>query len=423
MSAAVPLLAQELFPHVEITRKQLEPCLEDLDGFLKRYAPRFYRTEQRDHARTYIEGLLSDLARKTCEPIALDHQQERWLIQHFVGAGLWDDEAIVSELHLHVREAIGDPLGILILDGSDFQKKGTESVGVKRQWCGRLGKVENCQAGVYLAYAASGDAALIDRRLYLPREWTRSPRRRKKCHVPKDIRFLTKIQIANELLKKDAPGFPHAWITGDDEFGRPAWFRRALARRNERYLLEVPSNTLIRDLEASPPQGRSPQGRAPKTPFVQATEWAHAQPASAWTRVVVRAGELGPLQVEALRTRVQAKDEGKIGPEETFLVTRTLGSDPEYRFYLSNNADASVALPEIVRVAKHRHLIEECLERAKGEAGLAHYEVRSWVGWLHHMTLSLVATWFLTLQKRRVGKKDAGSDRPTDGLGLPHAVA
>lgn len=422
MSAAVPLPAQELFPHTEITRKQLEPCLQDLEGFVNRYAARFYRVEQAAHARTYIEGLLSDLPRKTCEPIATDHDQDRWLIQHFVGAGLWDDENVLAQFHLEVQRDLGDPQGILVLDGSDFAKKGTESVGVKRQWCGRLGKVENCQAGVYLAYVGSGNAALIDRRLYLPKEWCRSPRRRKKGRVPQEIHFRTKIQITDELLKKDASRFPHVWIVGDDEFGRPAWFRRSLARRQERYLLEVPSNTRIRDLEAPAPKHRSRRGRAPKTPFVQATVWAHQQPASRWTRLVVRAGEMGPLEVQALRIPVQAKDEQKIGPVETFLVIRTVGSDPEYWFYLSD-ADASVALTELVRVAKARHLVEECLERAKGEAGLAHYEVRSWVGWHHHMTLSLLATWFLTLQQRRVGGKNAGSDRAADGVGVSHVVA
>jgi len=422
MAEAAARLPNEIFPHVEITRRQLEPCLENLDKFLERYAPRFYRLEQRDHARTYMEGRLSDLPRKTCEPIATDHDQNRWLIQHFVGMGLWEDEKVLSELHLHVREELGDPSGILILDGSDYEKKGTQSVGVKRQWCGRLGKVENCQAGVYLAYAGSGDAALVDRRLYLPIEWCRSPKRRKKARIPKEIHFQSKIQIADDLLKKDAARFPHAWVVGDDEFGRPAWFRRSLARRKERYLLEVPSNTRIRDLAAPSPKRRSKRGRAPKPPFVRSTVWAHQQSASAWTRLVIHDGEKGPIQFEAILAHVQAKDEQRVGPIETFMVMRTLGPEPEYRFYLSN-ADEFVPLAELVRVAQARHLIEECFERAKGEAGMAHYEVRSWVGWNHHMTLSLLAAWFLTLEKRRVGGKNAGSDGPAHGPGLSHAVA
>jgi SRSO17 transposase len=253
-------------------------------------------------------------------------------------------------------------------------------------------------------------------------EWCRSPKRRKKARIPKEVHFQTKIQIANDLLKKDGPRFPHAWIVGDDEFGRPAWFRKSLARRKERYLLEVPSNTRIRDLAANPPKRHSTRGRAPKPPFVRATDWAHQQPASKWTRMVVHDGEKGPIQFEAILARVQAKDEQKVGPIETFMVLRTVGPAPEYRFYLSN-ADVFVPLDELVRVAQARHLVEECFGRAKGEAGMAHYEVRSWVGWHHHMTLSLLAAWFLTLEKRRVGKKDAGSDGPAHGPSLPHAVA
>ena len=422
MGLAEPLPVHELFPHVEITRKQLEPCLENLKSFLNRYAPRFYRVEQADHARTYLEGLLSDLARKTIEPIATDHDQHRRPLQHFVGAGLWEDEEILSELHTDVRQKIGDPNGVLVLDGSGFPKKGTESVGVKRQWCGRLGKQDNCQVGVYLAYAGSGSATLIDRRLYLPREWCRSPKRRGKCHVPPEIHFRTAVEIADDLLKKDDARFPHSWITGDDEFGHPTWFRKALARRRERYLLEVPGNTCIRDLEAPPPPRKTARGGTPKTPFVWASKWALQQPARRWTKLLVRNAEKGPLEVEAIWVRVQTRWERKAGPQEIFLVTRNAHGDPEYRFYLSNAAP-SVSLPELVRVAKERHRIEECFEQAKGEAGMAQYEVRSWVGWHHHMTLGLLAAWFLVLEQRRVGGKNAGSDGPTHGLSVSDAVA
>lgn len=422
MSLAEPLPAHELFPHVEITRKQLEPCLENLDSFMDRYVPEFYRIEQSEHARTYIEGLLSDLPRKTIEPIATDHDEERRPLQRFVGAGLWDDEKVLLELQVEVRQEIGDPQGILVLDGSGFPKKGTESVGVKRQWCGRLGKQDNCQVGIYLGYVGSGSAALVDRQLYLPIEWCRRPSRRDKCHVPKEIRFRTSVQIADDLLKKDASRFPHAWITGDDEFGRASWFRHALGRRGERYLLDVPGNTTIRDLEALPPAPTGRRGGVPKTPFAQAQAWALAQPASSWTTFLVRNAEKGPLQVEAIRIHVETCLEKRRGFFETLLVTRNVEGDPEYRFHLSN-ADSSIALAEMVRVAKERRRIEDCFEQAKGEAGLAHYEVRSWLGWHHHMTLSLLASWFLVLEQRRVGKKDSGSHRPADGFGSSRVVA
>ncbi len=376
--------------------------------FFRRYRSCFSHIQQAEAARIYLEGQLSDLPRKTAEPIAIDHDVDRQRIQYFVGIGRWKDEAVRAELRRHVVQEIGDPEGILILDPSSFPKKGTESVGVKRQWCGRLGKVENSQLGVFIGYVGLGSAALVDAELYLPREWTRDPKRRKKCRVPKDVRFRTTAHIADERLKILSPQFPHAWVTGDAEFGRAAWFRRRLTRRVERYVLEVPSNTLIRPLE-----GRLPKGRR-KHPFQQALAWAKARPDSAWTRVRVADGEQGPLEVDALSVPVQAKLRTRIGPQERLLVTRSVGATTEWKCWLSN-ADPSIPIETLVRVAGQRHRIEECFQRGKGEAGLDHYEVRSWIGWNHHITLSLLALWYLTLTQRRLGEKNIRRHGPARG--------
>lgn len=420
MGLAIPRYTLSKIDLAGITRKQLEPCLDNLQEFVRRYAPRFYRVEQAGHAAIYIEGLLSDLSRKTCEPIAIDHGRHRKPLQHFVGAGLWDDEKILEELQSHVREELGDPRGVLVLDPSSFLKKGHNSVGVKRQWCGRIGATANCQVGIYLAYAGQGGAALVDRRLYLPHEWCQ-PHRRELGHVPQEVRFQTRQEIALGLLKKVGPRLPHSWITGDEEFGRPTWFRKDLSRLGKRYVLEVPSNTVIRDLEAIPPKPRFDRGGLPVTPFRRVDTWAKKQPASKWTRLKIRDTQKGPLEFEAIRTTVWTKEDQRIGPTEVLLVTRSLEKDPQYWYWLSNAPLAS--LPELVRAASERQRIEECFERAKGEAGLAQYEVRSWAGWHHHMTLSMLATWFLTLEARRVGKKDSGSLAAAHGDGLSHAVA
>ena len=419
MGLAIPRYTLPKIDLAEISRKQLEPCLDNLREFVRRYDSRFYRVEQAGHAEIYIEGLLSDLSRKTCEPIAIDHGRHRKPLQHFVGAGLWDDEKVLEELQLHVREELGDPRGVLVLDPSAFLKKGKNSVGVKRQWCGRIGATANCQVGVFLAYAGRGGAALVDRRLYLPHEWCQ-PRRRDLGHVPQEVRFQTRQEIAIDLLKKVGPRLPHSWIVGDEEFGRPTWFRKDLSKLGKRYVLEVPSNTVIRDLEAIPPKQRFVPGGIPVTPFARVATWAKKQPASKWTRLKVRDTESGPLEFEAIRTTVWTKEDQRIGPTEVLLVMRSLQRD-QYWFWLSNAPLAS--LPELVRAASERQRIEECFERAKGEAGLAQYEVRSWAGWHHHMTLSMLATWFLTLEARRVGKKDGGSLSAADGDGLSHAVA
>jgi SRSO17 transposase len=289
---------------------------------------------------------------------------------------------------------------------------------VQRQWCGRLGKQENCQLGVFLAYAAPDGYAPLDRQLYLPREWADDPARRQKCHVPGEVAFREAWRIAADLLQRSGPGLPHAWVVGDDEFGRPAEFRALLRRRGERYVLDVPCNTTVRDLECRRPRRRrAGVGRKRAVPFCRADTWAARQPDDRWTRLMIRAGEKGPLRVDAMTVRVRAKHERRIGPEERLVVMRTVEARPQVHYALSN-APADVPLVELVRARFTRHRVEEVLEAAKQEAGLAHYEVRGWVGWHHHMTLSLLALWFLCGERRRVGGENTGDHRVADPGGL-----
>src|SRR3954468_24180503 len=229
-----------------LTAQAVRRCDDRLARFLERYLPRFRRAEQRHNATLVLRGLLSGLQRKTCEPIAVEAGVHRKPIQFLVGAGKWDDEAVMAELRIHVREELGDGRAILILDPSAFPKSGTESCGVARQWCGRLGKQDNCQIGVFLGYAAPGGYAPLDRRLYLPRDWADDPGRREKCHVPEDVEFRESWRIAVELLERCRQEWPHAWVAGDDEMGRPAAFRAWLRRHGERYILDVPCNTSVR---------------------------------------------------------------------------------------------------------------------------------------------------------------------------------
>ena len=256
--------AQALLADAVLTPEQVRGCQDRLTAFLERYLPRFYRAEQRATATLVIRGLLSGLQRKTCEPIAVEAGVHRKPIQFFVGAGKWDDEAVMAELRRHVREELGDDRAVLVLDASAFPKTGTESCGVARQWCGRLGKQENCQLGVFLAYAAPGGYAPLDRRLYLPKDWAADPARRAKCHVPEEVEFQEAWRIAADLLERCRKGLPHAWVAGDDEFGRPAQFRAWLRRHGERYVLDVPCNT------SRPRPGVPPPPAAPRRPGPQA---------------------------------------------------------------------------------------------------------------------------------------------------------
>src|SRR3954469_2430011 len=334
---------------------QVRGCQDRLTVFLKRYLPRFYRVEQRAHAALVIRGLVSGLERKTCEPIAVEAGVHRKPIQFFVGAGKWDDEAVMAELRRDVRETLGDDQAILVLDPSAFPKSGTESCGVARQWCGRLGKQDNCQLGVFLIYAAPGGYAPLDRRLYLPREWADDAARREKCHVPEGVEFQESWRIAVDLLEQCREDLPHAWVAGDDEMGRPAQFRSWLRRHGERYVLDVPCNTNVRDLECRrPPRRHAGRGRKREVPFCRADAWAARQPDSRWTRLTVRGGERGPLQVDAMTVRVRTKDRGRVGPEERLVVMRTGEAEPRTHYSLSN-AGPEVPLSELVGVRFTRH--------------------------------------------------------------------
>jgi SRSO17 transposase len=402
--------AQRLLADAAVTPDQVRGCQDRITAFLGRYLPRFYRVEQRTNATLVIRGLVSGLERKTCEPIAVEAGVHRKPIQFFVGSGKWDDEAVMAELRREVRETLGDEQAILVLDPSGFPKSGTESCGVARQWCGRLGKQDNCQLGVFLVYAAPGGYAPLDRRLYLPVEWANNPDRRAKAHVPEDVAFQESWRIAVDLLERCRRDLPHAWVTGDDEMGRPAEFRGWLRRHGERYILDVPCNTSIRDLERRRPRRRrAGRGRKRETPFCRADAWAARQPEGRWTRLTVRDGERGPLRVDALTVRVRSKEKRRIGPEERLVAMRTVEAKPQMHYALSN-AGPEVSLAELVRVRFTRHRVEEAFEAGKGEAGLDHYEVRSWVGWHHHMTLSLLALWFLILERRRLGGENPGGD-------------
>ncbi|MDB5308263.1 MAG: Mobile element protein [Gemmataceae bacterium] len=312
---------------------------------------------------------------------------------------------MVSVLAEHVGRAIGESDGVLVFDPSGFAKKGTNSVGVARQWCGRLGKVENCQVGIYLGYVSRRDHALVDFRLYLPKEWARDRKRCRKAGVPSEVRFQTRHGQALEMLDEQGPRLPHAWVSGDDEMGRSSRFRQGLRARGEHYLLAVPSNTLIRDQEAEPPADTG-QGRRPRVPFGRADRWVGALPETAWTKIAVRDGEKGPLETEAMCRRVQARAGRKVGPEEILFVTRGRRADGIFKhdYYLSF-APEGTSLAEFARVAKAEHEIEESIKRGKSQAGLADDQVRNGMGWHHHQTLSLIGAWFLSEETRRGGKK------------------
>lgn len=396
----------ELIAECKVQSAAFSGMRERLTLFAQPFIDWLVRSEQMDHAKCYLAGLLSSVERKNVESIAYLHDQDRRGLQGFIGTARWEHQPLLDELAIQVGKELGEPNAVLVFDPSGFPKKGSHSVGVGRQWCGRLGKLDNCQVGVYLGYVAREEHTLVDCRLYLPKDWANDAARRRECGVPKQIKFRTRHQLALEMLDEQGPMLPHSWIAGDDEMGRSTWFRSELSSRKERYVLAVPSNTTIRDLRGNVPEGSR------KRPFEQVRNWAQRLPAEAWAQIDVRDTEKGPLIVHAVMTRVVAKTEKRrIGPEETLVVIRVTDESGAVKFdyYLSNAVD-DTPLAEFVRVAKAEHRIEECIQRSKSEAGLGHYEVRTWVGWHHHQTLSLIATWFLVQEARREKKIHTSHD-------------
>ena len=400
------------------------PMIDRLAEFVVPYQQALKTEAAQRHLHLYLQGLLSHLPNKNAEDIATFVDVERQVIQAFIGTVPWDHRPLIEVLVPQVAHRLGEPDAIIAFDPSSFPKRGTHSVGVKRQWCGHRGKVDNCQVGVFMGYVADEEHALLDFRLYLSQEWTRDEQRRQACHVPPEMRYQTRQEQCVEMLDQWRAKVPHGWVTGDDELGRHTWLRQALRERGERYVLGVPCNTTIRDLEALSPeyQGR---GRCPKAPWQSMTAWRQSLDPRAWGRCTVRDGEKGPVAIEMVKCRVQTRMEHKrIGPAEWLVITRRPVTDERtlearasrdatdhdaryrYHYYLTPSDGCGVAfqepsVEELARVIKAGACIESSFKRGKGEVGMDEYQVRTWQGWHHHMALSLMAVWFLIGETHR----------------------
>ena len=427
MDARYTIRKHQLLDECQVAPEIFEQVIPRLYTFMKPFVKIFQGQVAEQHAKTYVCGLLSNLERKNIESIAYRFGHSRLPLQAFVGWEEWDDEPLRAALRSQVKMHLGQGDGVLVFDPSGFAKSGRESVGVARQWCGRLGKVDNCQVAIYLGYVSRKGHTLVDQRLFLPKEWTKDTARLDKAGVPKASRaYRTRHQLALEMLTHNGVWLPHSWIAGDDEMGRPAWFRRRLAALGERYLLAVPSNTAMRDLETEPPE-YSGRGRPGKRPWHSVATWSQSLGEESWQRIDVRDGSKGPLVVEAVKRRVGSRTHRRQqGDEEMLVVIRYRDRDQQevvkVDYYLSN-AVPETPLGEFARVAKAEHRIEECLQRSKSEAGLADYEVRNWTGWQQHQTLSLLAVWFLVKETERGKKMDACDDPTTDSPGHRHDLA
>jgi SRSO17 transposase len=388
--------------------KQLRRLKPELDCFLDRYLGLFGRVENHEHARRLLQGLLDGSDRRNVENMAeaVEGGVVRTL-QKFISHGCWEDRAVLGELRSQVVEALGDDDAVLNVDETGFPKKGAKSVGVKRQYAGILGRVDNCQVGVFLNYVSKAGHTLLDRRLFLPEEWARDRRRRKEAGVPEGVIFRTKPELALEMVAEAAAaGMPFRWVAGDSVYGDSPTFVQGVRALKKWYVLDVSSEARV--WLTSPKRLRS--GKAEERPMTVA-EAMKRLPPGAWKRLTVAEGSQGPRVYDYAEMIVWFSEEGFPTPTfERLLIRRSLGQEPELK-YQRSNAPLQVKLQRLAEVGGSRWTIEQDFQAGKGECGLDEYETRGWMGWHHHTALSMLALLFLVLQRKRLGEKRTADDR------------
>jgi SRSO17 transposase len=366
--------------------------IPDLDTFLTPFAAHLGRSEVQTTATRYVRGLLADVQRKNgwqlAEELGLSDPHS---LQRLLNEAQWDDGAVRRCLQQIIIDQMGYDPGVGVLDESGFVKWGQKSAGVARQYCGRLGKVDNCQVGVYLAYVAPSGAAFLDARLYLPKVWTDDRERCQAAKIPDDVLFQTKPEIAQAMLENAwSEDIPMQWVTGDTLYGNSPTLRHSIDAHQRYYVMEIGSHHRV-----TLASGQS----------VKLSDLPDMLDASAWQRLCFRLGERGVLADDWQTQRITlAADADAIG-DQWLLIRRSDANKPIYRFYLSN-APLDTALDDLVAVAHARHRIEDLFGEAKSEVGMADYEVRQWHGWHRHMTLVMLGhTWLKLVQHAQREKK------------------
>lgn len=394
-------------------------------AFHQEFAPLFGRTEAQQRSEQYVRGLLvQQTDRRNAENVAemIEGATPRTL-QRLLTEAPWATEPVIDHMQAYIGARLNTPAGVFVLDESGFPKQGRHSVGVGRQYCGTLGKVGNCQLGVFLAYASERGHALVDMRLFLPKAWTDDPARCRAAGVPEGIAYQSKAELGLAMLRqaRAAGHLEGRWVAGDDAYGMVPTLRDALDADGWRYVLDVPQTTPVFTQCAPvlvPPwsgRGRVPTKPrlAPAAPLPQtAHDVAASLPPTAWQEVTVAEGAQGPRTYLFVALRVWESRAGVPG-RVSWLLLRRNRDGSEARYYLSN-APADTPLLVLAQVAAARWTIETDFETAKGETGLDEYEVRRWRGWHHHITLALLAGVFLLTLQQDWGGKDAPIDPPPD---------
>jgi SRSO17 transposase len=406
-------------PKFDLKKGDVKDFINELKGFHDQFADCFQRSESREHFLKYMAGQFSPLERKSIEPIALAVEDGNVrALQRFVSDAPWDDEKMLTKYRCFVNDDLGSPNGALIFDESGFVKKGKDSIGVAKQYCGTIGKVDNCQVGVFAGYVSEYGYGLVDKRLFIPEKWFGDDYslRRDKCKLPEDIIFKTKPQLAAEMLSalSNENMLPFKYILADSIYGEnPEFIATAESLPDKTYFVSVAKDTrcwLKRPMTISKSYRWGGKTRT-KTVLVDADskpltveELAQNINDYFWYRRKVSEGTKGPIVYEFTRRRVVLSSAGV--PQKTvwLLIRRTLDDDPQYSFFISN-ASSSTRLKTLVWLSGLRWAIEQCFEETKTELGMDHYEVRKFPGWHHHILTCMLAHFFLWHLKIRMGKK------------------
>jgi SRSO17 transposase len=414
-----------------LAARDVEAMAEELVIYHALFHDLFARREQREWSAFYLRGQLADLDRKTVEPMVLALRGPDLAAvragQQFLGEGAWEDAPILARHQRLVAESVGEPDGVVIFDGSGFPKQGTHSVGVARQYCGAVGKIANCQQGVFAAYASRTGYTFLDRRLYLPEEWfdeAYAPLRQR-YGVPAELRFQTEPQLALEMLYGlvEREAVPFRWVVADEHYGMIPAFLDGVAATGQWYFAEVPGSTKVwlGQPKVELP-GQRPMGRPRKYPRVAAgapkaeevRQIAARLPARAWRRSTIKEGSKGPIEADFAFVRVTRARRGRPGLSGWLILRRSLDGAREVKYFLSN-APASCSHAALVRVSGLRWPVETALEEAKGELGMDHYETRTWRGWHHHMTQTFLAHHFLVRMRLQLKKSPSVDLGPSPG--------
>ena len=408
-------------PKYEINGDDVRGFMDELKGFHEVFSDCFYRSESRNHFFQYMVGQFSALERKSIEPIALNVKGGKVRsMQRFISDAEWNDEEISRKYHSLVNDDMGSPDGVLIFDESGFVKKGNNSVGVSKQYCGSIGKVENSQVGVFAAYASPAGYALVDKRIFIPEKWFEKDyeEKRKKCSVPEDISFKTKPQLAIDIFQDmvNEEILPFKYVLADSLYGSSPEFRDAIDNVvGLSYFVSVASDlqcwlknpAVIEKGYKYKGENRTKKILGPaEKKSIKVSDLAKNINDYFWYRRKVSEGTKGPIEYEFTKRKVILSKDGLPDKSVWLIIKRTIGDAPDYSFFISN-ASGSTKLSTFIWLSGLRWAIEQCFEEAKTELGMDHYEVRKYKGWNHHKQTCMLAHFFLWHLKIRLGEKNA----------------